>query len=1063
MAVLFVSRSLLSHTILTSTIPLFTFYLRLKNKSITLDSTLHGSQSSLLQKGSRTTFLTYDLSPIRAKGILLMRFKDGFRARRYGHNTKDPDKVSLHLTLRLEYGTSLHYEFSFVANPYHNAMVGSAHVKIELSGDPSFVQFVKNDFITHQINSNAIVYQSPFFTISQTVSARICKFLKFVKEEDILESNVCPLEWGDQLKTADSFFLKTIKDMTTFQLNRHFKSDQFNIICTGGNRFVNQDTILSEFVEVDYGDKEIYNTLSRWSTHIILQEKLYVRQIISTDSDLTYYCILKVTSSNVAARLYNIRIDFFGSLDAQSRLQIIEELNSHILVDEHLLIPSIMISEYMVNPFTRNSVNEKLQTSYSVVNFFHHETWELLNDPEVLPLISRRRSFFGNFILLEESNSHAIFTKFLSANDHYYLVQYFIRVFKNRVTVHMFMEKEHGRFCRPLYPSSTPNKNTKFYPIFDTLLKKVKDRDLKCGSALRSRRNLLSTFEDTNPINDGSTHSSHVDHTKDVKLLLAYSSREVKKLRFFKPGSGNANEILADLIISFILSDGFDVQVSRVNVDSDKLEGIDAGDWFIIRHDWHTISLLFFPELKEPNDEDKSIISTTAYHDFTLYTSSIADLYYMKTDIVDDDSTVGNDTENQCVAEVFDALDSVYDRIYARAAYLALIQSNPTDIFESFDEDDFKQVIASCIETKIANVVISQENQVLTEKNFTTAGEKLQMLLSQMVSPVPGGGVYSYFKSSEISAIINQLNEKHDDTNSGNYDSVTTVSDPDSIDETVGALNDQPRFVSAVATEFSLTEGNENDTFDDQSNFGFSESSQCLVAEYNLQPPIFLKFTLNGRTVSLEDISNMTSTSNLHAYITVFEDSRRLLDTKLQSLCREMPKTHSAVAHRLVTSLNSFVAEQTLERLRHIGPTISDIDLKTVKKRLLEANSVISKTIPLQFYVSKVNKMVSGSEENVTEGILESAFELLRKELSEQKIIVMKQTKTRDFFVTDGTRTGCALQYWCFVKIPKNSGPLTLYIYHPSGKEKSEQIAQKIISVVIDTNHRVNQIILLER
>ncbi len=991
-----------------------------------------------------------------------MRFKDGFRAKRYGHNTKDPDKVSLHLTLRLEYGTSLHYEFSFVANPYHNAMVGSANVEIKLSGDPSFVQFVKNDFITHQINSNATVYQSPYFTVSQTVSARICKFLKFIKEEDILESHLCPLEWKDQLTTANSVFLKTIKELTAIQLHRHFQSAQFNIICTGGNRFVNQDTILSEFVEVDYGDKEIYDTLSKWSTHIIMQEELYVRQIISSDSDLTYYCTLKVTRSNVAARLFSIRIDFFGSLDTQLRLDITEELRSQLLVDEHLLIPSIMISEYLVNPYTRSSIDEKLPTSYSVGNFFHHETWELLNDPEVLPLISRRRSFFGNFILLEESNSHAIFTKFLAANDRYYLVQYFIKVFKNRVTVHMFMEKEHGRFSRPIYPSSTPNKNTKFYPIFDTLLKKVKDRDLKCGNALRSRRNLLSIFEDKNPIDAGYKDSSNVDHTKDVKLLLAYSSREVKKLRFFKPGSGNANEILADLLVSFILSDGFDMQVARVNVDSDKLEGIDAGDWFIIRHDWHTISLALFPVLKKPN-EDASKIFSTAYHDFTLYTSSIADLYYMKTDIVDDDSTVGNDTENQCVSEVFDALDNVYDRIYARAAYLALMKSSPTNTFESFDEDDFNQVIASCIESKIANVVISQENQVLTGYASTTAGEKLKALLSQMVSPVPGGGVYSYFRSPEISAIINELNDENDDMNSDHYDSVTTVSDPDSADETVPPLNEQSRFVSAETNEFSLTEGNVNDPFDEQSNFGFSESSQCMVADHSLQPPMFLKFTLNGRTVSLDDISTMTSTSNLHAYITVFEDSKRLLDTKLQSLSREMPTTHSAVAHRLVTSLNSFVAEQTLERLRHIGPNISDIDLKTVKKRLLEANSVITKTIPLQFYVSRVDKMVSGSEENVTEGILEGAFELLRKELGEQKMIIMKQTKTRDFFVTDGTRTGCALQYWCFIKVPKNSGPLTLYIYHPSGKEKSEQIAQKVMSVVTDTNHRVNQIILLER
>ena len=53
-----------------------------------------------------------------SKSLLMSRILEGYQARRYGHNTQDSDKVSVHMMLKLyECNVTLHYEVSFVASP----------------------------------------------------------------------------------------------------------------------------------------------------------------------------------------------------------------------------------------------------------------------------------------------------------------------------------------------------------------------------------------------------------------------------------------------------------------------------------------------------------------------------------------------------------------------------------------------------------------------------------------------------------------------------------------------------------------------------------------------------------------------------------------------------------------------------------------------------------------------------------------------------------------------------------------------------------------------------------
>jgi len=140
---------------------------------------------------SRSTFWTYIVNPIRIKGLLMMRMKEGYRAKMYGSSTNEPDKVSIQFFLPLDLGNVLHYELSYSALPGHNHAVGFAHIKIELSGDAAFVQTVKNDFLM-QSTARA----RPLVTMVQQVSFRLCELLRWIRKEDMLQSYLAPGKLG---------------------------------------------------------------------------------------------------------------------------------------------------------------------------------------------------------------------------------------------------------------------------------------------------------------------------------------------------------------------------------------------------------------------------------------------------------------------------------------------------------------------------------------------------------------------------------------------------------------------------------------------------------------------------------------------------------------------------------------------------------------------------------------------------------------------------------------------------------------------------------------------------
>ena len=152
--------------------------------------TLGSSVTDISQPHERVVLARYNIQPIRIKSLLMTRVVEGYRARRYGANTQDTDKVSIHLVMPLQSGVFVHYEASFVSSPYHVPTVGQAHIKLEISGtDSDFIQTVKKLFVSH---GNEVVVHGRRVPLSIKVAAeKICKLLRWTRKEDYLESYLC--------------------------------------------------------------------------------------------------------------------------------------------------------------------------------------------------------------------------------------------------------------------------------------------------------------------------------------------------------------------------------------------------------------------------------------------------------------------------------------------------------------------------------------------------------------------------------------------------------------------------------------------------------------------------------------------------------------------------------------------------------------------------------------------------------------------------------------------------------------------------------------------------------
>jgi hypothetical protein len=102
--------------------------------------------------------------------------------------TNHPNRVDTLLVLPLDLDTLLQYELSCRALPHHNHMVGTAQIKIYLSGEANFIQTVQQEFV----QSADVSKNGRPLTFAEQVSSRLCRMLRMICIEDMLQSYIAP-------------------------------------------------------------------------------------------------------------------------------------------------------------------------------------------------------------------------------------------------------------------------------------------------------------------------------------------------------------------------------------------------------------------------------------------------------------------------------------------------------------------------------------------------------------------------------------------------------------------------------------------------------------------------------------------------------------------------------------------------------------------------------------------------------------------------------------------------------------------------------------------------------
>ena len=964
---------------------------------------------------SRTTFSTYVVSPIRIKGLLMMRVKEGYRARQYGQSTQDTDRVLIQFNLPLELGTVLHYELSYKALPNQSHMVGVAHIKIELSGESGFIQSVKHDFLrqTHVKRPE---------TMAQQISARLCKILRWIRMEDCLQSYLCPLRWSDQLANPQTPFVRRLRTLTMLQRRKHFRFDQFDVVCTGRMPYALDDGLLSEFLDTDDGEQEFLIAMSEWSTQIIAEGRRYVKQTDSPGSNLANYCVVELSKSKATSRVFTVCVEFFGGTGASDRLEILGSLKYKLSMLKNVVVLSKQMADYVVgvrnhglDPYTfwkRSLLEDQPQQS----------CWDIEGDPELLPIIMKRRTEISSFILLESCDDHALFAKLVpSSRDKTTedLIQYQIAILADRVVIDLHMESTCGVF-RSMEGNNEISQ-------FHKYAQKIKRRDQECGRALRCRTTLLKLFDE-----DENSKEVNKDETElaCVRRLLPYANKVVRKLRFFHPGAGSANDMLMSLSEETLLSNPFGVRVARLPIGPGETVGeMGAGAWFIAEFDRHTICIIHYSLLDRQEamgDVDDAEGESFTYRELTLFTLCISDLYSLRDDIADDDSVESHISEFIQTTDFAENLEVAHTKMYAAAPYLALKGGSLP--VESFHPDDLDMALTVCEFVEVASVLVGGTPAV--ESDDVPVGEvKLQELLFSILGQVNGGhdndsnALFYYKLNDEVDAVY-KLGEGETDSIS-EYDDLDAVANTDLDEEE----NDPDRFSGtdlSTTLEFA-SRSDDNDDID-----GSDDSVSSSEMKTSLYPPVFVRFTLDGEPASLADLSSVSKSSNLAIKLSVFRDELRQSRTRVAGQTAELPGIHGRVALEVAALLNAYVAEQTLERLRHYGRALTQDDLTMVKSCLRGARNVLTSKIEVYFYSGKVDTMVPASAPAGGEGAIAQGFTHLKKELKKNGQLTL-QGFPGDVFVAMEASNETTLDFWCFINIRRTH--ISLKVYHPQGSE----------------------------
>lgn len=971
----------------------------------------------------RSMISTYIINPVRIQGILLMRVKEGFRAQQYGQSTNDPDKVFIQFTLSMDHGIVLHYELLYRALSSHNHMVGYANIKVEISGNSSFIQAIKDNFVhqAQRIDTGAK---------EESYSARFCNILRWIRNEDMLQSYLSPTRWSNQLASPSSPFVKRLGSLTQLQRQRHFRFDQFDCVCVGRMPYAQDDGFLSEFRDIDDGEIELRFFLANWATQCVVASKRFVRRMETSEKTLTSYCVIELSRSESASRLYTVSVETFGSRGASDRLALLSSLKNSLGSLRDVRVLRKQIGQFLVGIKERQTPSLFMEKSQLLESQHSHATWDLVNDPELLPLLMRRRTEIGNFLLLESSDNHALFAK-LSPEDYSQnnssdpgdLVQYQLVILADKVVVDFHMESEGGRFFP--FRNESRGQEQNHTSRFSKMMKTLKKRDQECGRALRSRTSLLRVFDKF--MEDEIAEESHLT---SVERLLAYSSQVSVHLRYFGTNEC-ANSILESLTIDLLLSLS-KAKVAKLVVDSDSMiEGL-QGFWFLIEFDKQTISITNFASTESLVLQKDG--TDSPFREVTFFTIGISDLYSRRDDVADDGSEDDHISEHLCVSDFSDHLLAAHSRNFAFAAYSAL-RSVPKYVLKPFGMSDYSKVTEVLSFIEMASIVVPGEAPGAGESS------KLVQIVQSVLEPIPDDDHCFFYKGSDCNFLdYSMTNDDNQSEASVGPGSVGTASSNE--------LSTNTSESDTIATAVKQQPGRDDNSID---------SSQPELPSRSLGTPIFVRLQVDGVALSLWNLSTVKTSTTLTVQLSFFKNP----DDQNISGFGDLSTTHSNVALELKTLFNAYVSERTLERLLYRGALLKDQDIRLAKECLRKARNVNILTLDVFFYSGKIDSMVSAPTSLLAGSTLDEGARLLNEDLRANSILKVKATSVGSLVVFE-TERGCdVFKYWCFLKIRASRGIVDVELYHPSGLEESEKVMKNVQELINTCCFRVNQRLLL--
>lgn len=410
-------------------------------------------------------------------------------------------------------------------------------------------------------------------------------------------------------------------------------------------------------------------------------------------------------------------------------------------------------------------------------------------------------------------------------------------------------------------------------------------------------------------------------------------------------------------------------------------------------------------------------------------------LYSRRDDVADDVATDDDHiSEHLQVSEFSELVLDAHEQNYSSAAYLSLKSDSPTTV-DFFEPDDFAEVIRNLEFVEVARVVLAGEGAGTRDGPC-----KLTAFLETVLHPIAEEKYCLFYESADESNIFFPSLEDASEADGAKSDGLTGCDDEASIEST--------RINEAMQTDGNSV-GFESTDLD--------SSPRCLAPA-----PIFVRFLLDDMPIPAAELANIDKSSTLTALVSVFR-TKGVISTNIRKVYpSELQSSHLSAALELSALMSAYVAEQTLERLRHHGSRLQEIDILLAKSCLRKARNIITSIVDVFFYIANSDAIVAASAPEGANMEMEEGFSFLVSELQKFKAVSLRNYTSRDGFLLETIEEASgSLAYWCFLKIYRPMGVVGVEIHHPGGPQKAAGLMESVIEVISACCHRVNQLLLL--